>query len=97
MKNRNRKLIRISLVITVVIAIIHCSPYSSLRVNLFTKGYIKEAFTTEIVESISRGEGNNIKYYYFNKRPIDSQGSELGDFRVSKKGIFYFSSYFGRG
>ncbi|MGL5354263.1 MAG: hypothetical protein ACRDA5_13220 [Clostridium sp.] len=96
MKNKMRYII-ISLVVIATIFLVLCSPYNSLRVNLLIKGHVKEAFTAEIVESIDRENNENIKYYYFNKRPLDSQGAQLGDFRVVKKGIFYFSSYWGRG
>ena len=75
--------------------ILNSNPYSALRLNLFFRGHLLASFTSSIVES-SR-ESENIKYYYFDKRPIDSQGAELGDFEVTKKGFLYFVEYCGRG
>jgi hypothetical protein len=96
MKKKIRIIILLSLIIMLPI-VLNCNPYSALRLNLFFRGHLLSSFTSSIVESPRENENENIKYYYFNERPLDSQGAELGDFEVTKKGFLYFVKYWGRG
>lgn len=96
MKKKIRIIILLSLIIMLPI-ILNSNPYSALRLNLFFRGNLVSAFTSSIVESSRESENENTKYYYFDERPLDSQGAQLGDFEVTKKGFLYSVKYWGRG
>ncbi|WP_300379429.1 hypothetical protein [Clostridium sp.] len=96
MKKKVKFLILLSLG-TILLIILNCNPYSALRLNLFFRGHPVSTFTSSIVESSRESQNENIKYYYFDERPLDNQGAQLGDFEVRKKGLLYIVKYWGRG
>lgn len=73
------------------------NPYTALRAELLSMGYIKSAFTAKIVEINNEGSNDNIKFYYFDKRPLDRFGAQIGNFKVTKKGLLYLVDYMERG
>ncbi|MDD7794296.1 hypothetical protein PTZ02_08460 [Clostridium sp. 'White wine YQ'] len=77
--------------------IMHLNPYYALRLHLFITGYRKAALESRIIESSHDSTQDNVKYYYFDKRPVDKGGAQLGDFKVTKVGPLYFVIYDGIG
>lgn len=98
-KTAKRLLIAILIIIstsTIALIIAQFNPFTALRAELLMMGHIKSAFTAKIVE-FNNSSDENIKFYYFDKRPLDRFGAQLGNFKVTKKGSLYLVEYIGRG
>ena len=92
---RKKLIILIISIIMTFIIIMHLNPYNALRLHLFITGYREAALKSNIIESSSVSDKSNVKYYYFDKRPIDMFGAEQGDYKVTKIGPLYFVKYQG--
>ncbi|MBL4933271.1 hypothetical protein [Clostridium paridis] len=92
---RKKLIILVISIIMIFTIVMHLNPYYALRLHLFVTGYRKAALESRIIESSHDSNQDNVKYYYFDKRPIDMFGSEQGDYKVTKIGPLYFVKYQG--
>ena len=99
----NKIVDKILAVIIVSFALLHSTPELSLRTHLFLKGYIKESINTDIVDDTFHNDVDkemldreNARCYTVTKPPVHKDTlQELRNYKVTRKGLLYFTEYYG--
>ena len=89
--------------IILVLFLCHLSPKLAIRAHLFTEGYFKSSFTTDIVDDSFHNRTDkrrlakqHAKCYTVTNPPVEkATEGKLANWKVKKVGILYYVSYYG--